>query len=205
MTNKWDKRFLELASLVGSWSKDPSTKVGAVIVDQDNRVVSVGFNGFAKGVEDTPERYNDRELKYKLVIHAEENALLHANVPLQGATLYCFPFVPCASCASKIIQSGIKRVVATDDMPARWYDSFKLSLDIFSEAGVEVTIYPNHEDMFGTVGYMCGIDFTHELGMVPDGTKIYSSVEDLKKNSKCVKECGIAKVKTQLVEWVRGE
>lgn len=76
---KWDNRFMDMAFLVSRWSKDPSTKVGAVIVDQNNRVVSVGYNGFAKWGNDSKERYDDRNFKYKGVIHAEENALLFAN------------------------------------------------------------------------------------------------------------------------------
>jgi dCMP deaminase len=78
--NKWDKNFLELAKTVSTFSKDPSTQVGAVIVDDDKRVISIGYNGFPKGVRDD-HRLDNRELKYEMIVHAEANALLFANVP----------------------------------------------------------------------------------------------------------------------------
>ena len=83
--SKWDARFIALASLVASWSKDPSTQVGAVIVDQDKRIVSTGFNGFPQGVNDAPV---DREIKLLRTIHAEENALLFARRNVTGMTIY---------------------------------------------------------------------------------------------------------------------
>jgi dCMP deaminase len=108
--SSWDKRFLELAELVSSWSKDPSTKVGAVIVDNQNIIVSVGFNGFPKGIKDN-DRLNHRDSKYQIIVHAENNALMFAKRPLDGCTIYTYPFMPCPRCAGMIIQSGIKRVV----------------------------------------------------------------------------------------------
>ena len=108
--NKWDKNFLELAKTVSTFSKDPSTKVGAVIVDDDNRVISIGYNGFPKGLKDD-HRLDNRDLKYDMVVHAEANALLFANAPTKGCTIYTWPFQPCSRCASLIIQAGIRRVV----------------------------------------------------------------------------------------------
>lgn len=119
----WDRRFIEMAKLVASWSKDPSTQTGAVIVDPRRRVVSVGYNGFARGVEDTPERYADRETKYKLIVHCERNALLFAGRDLKGCTLYTWPFMSCATCAAVVIQSGITRCVAPpipEHLRERW-------------------------------------------------------------------------------------
>ncbi len=84
MNEKWDKRFLELAKHVSLWSKDPSTKTGSVIVDQKRRVVSGGYNGLPIGVEDLDERLNNREIKYKMIVHCERNALLFANRDLGG-------------------------------------------------------------------------------------------------------------------------
>lgn len=139
MTNtKWDIRFLELAQLVSTWSKDDSTRVGAVIVDPANRVVSVGYNGFARGVADTPDRLDDRDVKLKMVIHAEENAILFAQRNLVGCTLYTWPFMPCASCAGKVIQVGIRRVVSLVSDNPRWVQSFQLASQQFAEAGVIV-------------------------------------------------------------------
>jgi dCMP deaminase len=104
----WDKRFLELAALVGGWSKDPSTKVGAVIVRPDRTIASLGYNGFPRGVDDT---YKDREHKLLRTVHAEMNAILSAREPVNGYTLYVTPLCPCSNCAAAIIQSGIKRIV----------------------------------------------------------------------------------------------
>lgn len=140
MTDKWDARFLSLAALVGSWSKDPSTKVGAVIVDHTRRVVSVGFNGFAAGVADTEERYA-RETKLRMILHAEENAITFARQDLTGCTIYTTPLLPCAHCAARIIQSGIARVVSphmSESSPAyqRWRADFQLAQQQYKEAMV---------------------------------------------------------------------
>lgn len=139
---KWDLRYLELARFVSAWSKDPSTKTGAVIVDPDQRVVSLGYNGFAKGVDDSPERYADRELKYKMVSHCEVNAVLFAERDrLKGATLYTYPFISCSRCAVQMIQAGITRCVGPV-LPAhlqeRWGEDLKLTRTMFAEAGVEL-------------------------------------------------------------------
>jgi dCMP deaminase len=138
LTN-WDKRFLDLAELVSSWSKDPSTKVGAVIVDSQNIIVSVGFNGFPKGIEDN-DRLNHRDSKYQIIVHAENNALMFAKRPLDNCTIYTYPFMPCPRCAGMIIQSGIKRVVSykntTDRM--RWELDFSISRELFNEANIQL-------------------------------------------------------------------
>lgn len=137
---KWDLRFLDLAKLVSGWSKDPSTKIGAVITDKDNRVVSIGYNGFPKQLNDD-ERLDDRETKYKMIIHGEMNAILFANRSLDGCTLYTYPFMPCPRCASMIIQTGINRIVSYKNTNDRWEEEFKLSLSIFKEAGIDYTEY----------------------------------------------------------------
>lgn len=132
----WNKRFLGLANHVATWSKDPSTKVGAVIADSKNRIVSLGFNGFARGVEDD-ERLNDRATKYAMVLHAEENAILFAGRNLSDCSLFVSGLPPCSHCASLIVQCGIKKVYAwKQDIPERWQESFKLTQKIFEEAGV---------------------------------------------------------------------
>ncbi len=143
LTN-WDKRFLDLAELISSWSKDPSTKVGAVIVDDQNIIVSVGFNGFPKGIEDN-DRLNHRDSKYQIIVHAENNALMFAKRPLDGCTIYTYPFMPCPRCAGMIIQSGIKRVVSykntTDRM--RWELDFSISRELFNEANIQLEEWEN--------------------------------------------------------------
>jgi len=137
---KWDNRFLELAKLVGSWSKDPSTQVGAVIVDSNNRIVSIGFNGLPQGVVDSEERLVDREAKYHIIVHAEANALMFANKSVEGCTLYTWPFQPCSRCAGLIIQSGINRVVSVVHSEERWKKNFSIAYDLLNEAGVKVSL-----------------------------------------------------------------
>jgi dCMP deaminase len=143
----WNHRFLELAKFVAQWSKDPSTKTGAVITSPDRSVVSLGYNGFARGVDDSPERYLDRDLKYKLVVHCERNAILSAKRDLSGFTLYTWPFMSCSICANMVIQSGIKRCVAPyipEDKKVRWKEDMELAEMQFREAGVEM-IFMNLE------------------------------------------------------------
>jgi dCMP deaminase len=137
---KWDKRFIELARFISTWSKDPSTQTGAVITDPSRRVISVGYNGLAQGVEDTPERLNNRDIKYKIIVHCERNALLFAGRSVENCTLYTWPFMSCATCAAMVIQAGIKRCVAPFSDNPRWKDEFELSQQIFREAGVAVEL-----------------------------------------------------------------
>lgn len=138
-SEKWNRRFIELAKLVATWSKDPSSQVGAVIVDEHRRIVSTGYNGFAVGVNDLPERLNNRDVKYKIILHAEENAIMFARRDLTGCSLYVTNLPPCAHCASLIVQSGIKNVYAVcDEVPDRWKDSYKLTCQVFKEAGVSL-------------------------------------------------------------------
>jgi dCMP deaminase len=89
-SDKWDRRFIELAKLISSWSKDPSTQAGAVITDNKRRVISMGYNGLAQGVEDLPERLNNREIKYKMFVHAERNAIIFARQSLENCLQYLY-------------------------------------------------------------------------------------------------------------------
>lgn len=139
MSTTWDRRFLSMARLVATWSKDPSTRCGCVITDAKHRVVSLGFNGFARGVRDHPERYSDRDVKYRLVLHAEMNAVLFSRRDLTGCTLYNVPMLPCARCAAVIIQAGISRVVSPplpEHLTERWGEEVRLSLEQFKDAEV---------------------------------------------------------------------
>lgn len=118
----WDKNYLELCDYIKKWSKDPSSQFGAVIVDTKGNPVSQGVNGFPRGMKDLPERWNNRELKYPRVIHAEENSILFSNTCLYDHTIYVNG-APCVSCAGKIAQSGIKTIIAyepTEDYLKRW-------------------------------------------------------------------------------------
>lgn len=153
--SKWDHRFLDMAALVSSWSKDPSTKCGAVIVRPDKTVASVGFNGFPQGCDDSPHLYADRDLKLSRVVHAEQNALLHAGESVKGYTLYSWPpgFGPsCDRCTAHIIQAGITRVVfkhqEDEGFSSRWKEAVERGLDMYAEADVEVIPY-RHEVLMG--------------------------------------------------------
>lgn len=114
---------------ISTKSKDPSTKVGAVIVRPDYSVASVGFNGFPKKMPDLPEWYTNREEKYSRVVHGEINALVFCrDQSLQGYTLYTTPFMPCDRCFVQMVQAGIVRFVfpkATPEQLVRWGDAFK--------------------------------------------------------------------------------
>jgi dCMP deaminase len=139
---KWVARFSNLAEEISTWSKDSSSQVGAVIVRPDRTIASIGFNGFPRGVEDSPERIANRDIKLLYTIHAEMNAILSAKEPLNGYSLFVWPFQPCAHCAASIIQAGIRDVYcpfnAHLDSYERWKDSFQAALQMFDEAEVRV-------------------------------------------------------------------
>lgn len=145
MSSKWDIRFLRLAREVSTWSKDPSTKTGAVIVEPlTRRVISMGYNGLTRRFPDLYEVLHDRESKLAFTIHAEENAVLHAPGELLGTTLYCYPWPPCSNCAKTLVQAGIARVVAippTEEQQERWGDSFTRMEILFREARVRFDTY----------------------------------------------------------------
>lgn len=115
----WHLRFIELAKLVSTWSKDPRTKVGCVIA-RDKHVISLGYNGFPQGVEDTPERLNDRDLKNKFVVHAEKNCIYNTNQDLTASDVYC-TLMPCRECAKALIQKKVRAIMflKTDDIETR--------------------------------------------------------------------------------------
>lgn len=141
--DSWDIFYLQMCVFVSGKSKDPSTKVGAVIVRPDRTVASIGFNGFPRGVKDLAERLNNREQKYPRIVHAEMNAILSAREPLLGYSLYVSPISPCATCAGAIIQSGIKKVFAVMSPSAleNWTASAAISNEMFDEAGVFIHVY----------------------------------------------------------------
>lgn len=139
--NKWDIRFLELAEHIASWSKDPSTQTGAVIVRPDKTICSVGYNGFPKGMDDRDERYQNREEKYDRIVHCEMNAVMNAKESTKGYTLYTWPFLSCNRCAVHMAQAGIIRAVApraTAKKLERWGDSFRKTCEYFLECGIEI-------------------------------------------------------------------
>ncbi len=144
-SEKWHKRFMEVAELVKTWSKDPSTKVGAVVVGPDREIRSTGYNGLVRGVDDNKPERLERPTKYDFFEHAERNVVYNAcliGASLKGCVIYVTA-MPCPDCARAIIQSGIKMVVTRRLEPdpnapvGGWRDKLVYSEEMFREAGVE--------------------------------------------------------------------
>jgi dCMP deaminase len=141
-SEKWERYFMGMAQYVSTISKDPSTKVGAVIVNELKEIVGTGYNGFPRGVDDREDRLNDRPTKYALVVHAELNAIIQAGHRARGGTIYVWPPFgqpPCCSgCAKAIIQAGIKRVVGytPEGTVERWSEDLAVARSLLEEAGV---------------------------------------------------------------------
>lgn len=143
---KWDVRFMRIAREISTWSKDPSTQIGAVIVNSDRRILATGYNGFPRGIADNVDRLNNREEKYKHIVHGEMNALLNAlynGVSVKDSTIYIWGLPVCSDCAKSVIQSGIKNIVIMNpgSKPERWQEHWhNVSLPMIREAGLFVTV-----------------------------------------------------------------
>jgi dCMP deaminase len=140
-SDDWHKRYLGLAEEVASWSKDPSRKIGAVAVGSKGQVLAQGYNGFPRGIDDDPVRLQDREVKYKYVVHAEMNLIYNATyngVSLDGSTVYVTGLPVCSECAKGLIQVGVRHVVMKkqDDLPPVWQESFEFTKSLFNEANI---------------------------------------------------------------------
>jgi dCMP deaminase len=144
--NKWYKRYLRLAAEVATWSKDPNTQVGAVVVGSKGQILSQGYNGFPRGISDSNKRLNDRDIKLSLIVHAEMNAIFNASysgVSLDGSTIFIHGLPACSECAKGIIQVGIKRVIVSKqciENKPHWNDSWNKSKAMFAEAGIAVFV-----------------------------------------------------------------
>lgn len=141
---KWDIRFLRIASEIASWSHDPGTKVGCVLV-QDRRMIASGYNGFPSTLSDSLELYKDRDYKLAVTVHAEANAILNAaknGAKTQSCTAYV-TFPPCSQCAAALIQAGVEKVICPDPAtaPERWRASFKLANEMLYQSGVKLFYY----------------------------------------------------------------
>lgn len=133
---KWVKRFLDHAQHIADWSKDPSTRVGAVAVDADRVVLETGYNGLPRGVHDLPERM-ERPAKYLWTAHAEENLVAQAARPrLKGSTVYV-THLCCNACARMLINAGVAKVVCGSGTTSMPVEQFDIALQMFSEAGVQ--------------------------------------------------------------------
>ena len=142
MIGTWDKRYTNIAKEVSSWSKDPSTQVGAVVVGSKGQILSQGYNGFPRGIVDYPDRLNDRPTKLKYVVHAEMNCIYNASfngVSLDGSSLYVHGLPVCSDCAKGVIQVGVKKVFMCfpKNISEHWKESMRLSTSMFNEANVQ--------------------------------------------------------------------
>jgi dCMP deaminase len=155
---EWDIFQLKLAKHYSTMSRDPSTKVGAVVTDMDSKYVyGLGYNGFPPDIPDTEDHLNNRAFKYQHTIHAELNSLASLSRRSQGSlvpstdsvnweplTLFVYPFVPCLHCAQTIVDDYpfVTRVVSLDYSPERWSKEFQESRKLFEQCDIEVTLYP---------------------------------------------------------------
>ena len=136
--DRWNKNLMELAIHVSTMSKDPDHKVGAIIVNHDRIVVGMGFNGFPRGVQDTPYRYEDKIVKRKIIVHAEANAILNSTTSVRGLTMFTTRF-PCSECAKLIIQSGISQVLTYPlERSSTWAADAEWTKIMFREAAVHL-------------------------------------------------------------------
>lgn len=149
--DKWTLRYLKLAKEIADWSKDPSTKVGAVVVGADGQILSQGYNGFPRGITDHQELLENREIKYRLTIHAEMNCIFNASltgISLKGSRIYVYGLPICHECAKGVIQAGIREVYCAYEPALRdkWAESWGYSLNMFVELGMRIQTY-NTEDV----------------------------------------------------------
>lgn len=143
----WDEYFMRMCYLIAQKSIDPKTKIGSVLTRSKN-IISTGYNSFPRKVLDLPERYNNRELKRKMVSHSEENTILTSarlGVNTSGTTLYTLSY-PCHICCKALIQGSVERVVIHKQWPGfnhtkEWVESIDLAKIMFKEAGIEVIRY----------------------------------------------------------------
>lgn len=140
-----DRVFLAMCKVNSLLSKDPSTKVGSLVLRSDGTICSTGYNGFPRKIADLDSLLNNRDKKYPRMIHAEMNALHFAREEIDGATMYVYPLSPCHLCAPHIVQRGITRIVSIQTREKdkdRWEESLGLASEIFESAGIEVVLYP---------------------------------------------------------------
>ena len=142
-------KYLEIANAISKFSKDPSTKVGAIAINDKGIILSTGYNGFPRGVNDDAARYENREVKYKLISHAEQNLVAqaaYAGHSLRGSTVFLSGLFPCSSCAKSLIQAGVSTIISPPpDKNDRWKDDAEWSKILLDEAQVE-TIYVEEID-----------------------------------------------------------
>lgn len=155
----WYEFFMRHVYLAASKSKDPRTKIGAILV-KDNTVISEGYNGFPRGVQDLNKRYTSRKTKYNYVVHAEHNVILNCarnGISTLGTTLYT-QGIPCKECAKAIIQTGVKLIITHSLWPnlvhcPNWVRSIKIGERMLDEAGIQISSF---SDELGLEGFLDG-------------------------------------------------
>lgn len=147
------KKFLKFvpdALAAQGRSKDPSTQVGAIAIDDDYNVRASGYNGFPRGVSDIVALYEDKDSKYPRIVHAESNLVAQAartGVSIRDCTVIVTELYPCPTCTGILIQAGIKRVLFPDHkMPERWATPWVISKEMFNQSGIELYSY-NKDDL----------------------------------------------------------
>lgn len=144
MNESWERKFILLAKHISIWSKDPSKKIGAVAVGSKNQILSTGYNGFPRGIDDSPERLNNRTEKYKYVVHAEQNLIYNATyngISLDDATVFIWGLPLCSECAKGILQVGVRTVrwaIPKSSIDKKWKDSYELTKELFFERGCDI-------------------------------------------------------------------
>lgn len=173
--DKWDKRFVNMAKLIATWSKDPSSKIGAIAVDDNHRILGTGYNGFNRFDDDLLSDYYIRDIKYSKIIHAEKNLILNclnSGVSLEGATVYVYGLPVCKTCANEIAQVGLKRLVAVWDhnIETRWEKEWTN----FSEPALKsanITVRTAHREIPKPVGIVAvEVDGYKYTPIMSDGT-----------------------------------
>ncbi|MNK09948.1 tRNA-specific adenosine deaminase [compost metagenome] len=147
-SNKHSQHMMLAKSVGEIYSKDRSTKVGAVIVGQDGEILSIGYNGFCRGFDDAKDANHERPLKYLLVAHAEANAIYNAarvGHKLKGSSIYVSSLPTCIECTKAIIQSGIDKVFVEAEALTgdRWKENWPLSQQMYKDCKVELFAIPN--------------------------------------------------------------
>ena len=177
---------MDLAKMVATWSKDKSTGVGAIIVDDEKKIVSAGYNGFPRGIDDDVACRHESPEKHHWTIHAERSAILEADIPLKGMTLYC-TFFTCSVCAQEITQKGFKRVVAPepDWNHPRYGEGQKIALEMYKERGIEVEFYKEdgNSNLWAFYEIGCGGGKIHSI-VSADKFKQYVEYHQSKLNEK---------------------
>jgi dCMP deaminase len=144
--NDWRQNYMRLAREVSTWSKDPSTKIGAIAVGENGQILSQGYNGFPRGIQDTEERLTNREVKYDYMVHGEMNCIYNAclnGVSLKNSTIYVWGLPVCHICCNGLLQVGASAIIMGHpvDIHPRWEESWTKTKGKLIEARIKYGRY----------------------------------------------------------------